>query len=76
MPLLNVDDLTSGAANQGRFGEPILMDLGGDSIREIRKNGRDEYLILSAPTSQAIPTSRPSRRCGRGTASRTRSRAS
>ena len=55
VPVLNIDDLTSGEANQARFGEPILMDLGGDSIREIRKNDRDEYLILSSPTSTSNP---------------------
>ncbi len=49
VPVTNFEDLTSGAAAKATFADPILLDLGGDSIREIRKNARDEYLILSAP---------------------------
>ncbi|MCR1783951.1 leucine-rich repeat domain-containing protein [Nocardioides carbamazepini] len=48
VPLTNLEALTSGTASRATFGEPILLDLGGDSIREIRKNERGEYLILSA----------------------------
>lgn len=49
VPLTNLEALTSGAATKAAFADPILLDLGGDSIREIRKNARGEYLILSAP---------------------------
>lgn len=49
VPLTNLEALTAGTAVRARFGDPILLDLGGDSIREIRKNARDEYLVLSAP---------------------------
>lgn len=49
VPLTNLEGLTAGTATKATFGEPILFDLGGDSIREIRKNARNEYLILSAP---------------------------
>jgi hypothetical protein len=48
VPLENVEELTAGTATAARFGDPILLDLGGHSIREIRKNDADEYLILSA----------------------------
>jgi Leucine-rich repeat (LRR) protein len=51
VPLTNLEALTSGAATRATFGEPILLDLGGDRIREIRKNDRDEYLILGATDS-------------------------
>ena len=51
VPLTNLEALTSGAATRATFGEPILLDLGGDRIREIRKNARDEYLILGATDS-------------------------
>jgi len=51
VPLTNLEDLTSGAATRATFGEPILLDLGGDRIREIRKNDRDEYLILGGTDS-------------------------
>jgi hypothetical protein len=49
VPLTNLESLTAGTAAKAEFADPILLDLGGDSIREIRKNGRGEYLILSAP---------------------------
>lgn len=48
VPLENVEELTSGSATKARFGDPILLDLDGQSIREIRKNAFGEYLILSA----------------------------
>jgi Leucine-rich repeat (LRR) protein len=51
VPLTNLEALTSGAATRATFGEPILLDLGGDRIREIRKNDRNEYLILGATDS-------------------------
>lgn len=35
------------AAVSPRFGEPILLDLGGRSIREIRKNDLGQYLITA-----------------------------
>jgi hypothetical protein len=51
IPIENLDELTTSPATaaHAQFGEPILFDLGGDSIREIRKNDDGEYLILSAP---------------------------
>lgn len=49
VPITNLEALTSGAATRAGIGEPILLDLGGHSIREIRKNDAGEYLILSAP---------------------------
>lgn len=55
VPVTNFEDLTSGAATKATFADPILLDLGGDSIREIRKNARGEYLILSAPAGLPGP---------------------
>jgi hypothetical protein len=49
VPITNLEALTAGTATKATFADPILLDLGGDSIREIRKNDRGEYLILSAP---------------------------
>jgi hypothetical protein len=49
VPVTNIQALTQGTATQATFADPILLDLAGDSIREIRKNARNEYLILSAP---------------------------
>ncbi|MDW5593700.1 DUF3616 domain-containing protein [Conexibacter stalactiti] len=48
VPLENVEELTNGTATKAEFGDPILLDLDGHSIREIRKNAAGEYLILSA----------------------------
>jgi hypothetical protein len=58
IPLTNLEDLTSGAATKAEFGEPLLLDLGGDSIREIRKNDAGEYLILSARAGHSFITPR------------------
>jgi hypothetical protein len=55
MTIENLEELTSGAAARARFGEPILLGLGGHSIREIRKNAAGEYLILSAQAGGASP---------------------
>lgn len=55
MTITNLEDLTSGVATRARFGDPILLDLGGHSIREIRKNDAGEYLILSAQAGGASP---------------------
>lgn len=52
VPVTNFEALTAGTASKATFADPILLDLGGDSIREIRKNDRGEYLILSAPAGQ------------------------
>ena len=34
------------AAATATFGEPLLLDLDGQSIREIRKNANGQYLII------------------------------
>ncbi|WP_049793195.1 DUF3616 domain-containing protein [Conexibacter woesei] len=54
VPLENVEELTAGTARAAEFGDPILLDLDGQSIREIRKNAAGEYLILSA--TAGLPT--------------------
>ncbi|MDO8188684.1 hypothetical protein Q5424_26525 [Conexibacter sp. JD483] len=48
VPLLNADLLTKGDGTRAVFDEPILLDLGGMTIRELRKNAADQYLILAA----------------------------
>jgi len=50
VPVTNLDQLATSGQNtsvHATFGEPILMDLDGLSVREIRKNADDEYLILA-----------------------------
>lgn len=46
VPVTNFDQV-AGAGEKASFGEPILWDLGGLSIRDIRKNALDQYLILA-----------------------------
>jgi len=48
VPVTNIDAVIDGTDAHATFADPILLDLGGDSIRELRKNDRNEYLILSA----------------------------
>lgn len=48
VPVTNFTALAgAGASPQATFGTPILWDLGGLSIREIRKNAADQYLIVA-----------------------------
>ena len=46
---------TKGAA-LAQIGGPIRLDLGGRGIREIRKNGANEYLIIAGPSDSATGT--------------------
>jgi hypothetical protein len=56
VPVNNILQLTRGQATKAIFGPPIELDLGGHSIREIRKNAAGEYLIL---TADAVPFTVP-----------------
>ena len=50
VPVTNLDQLATSGQNtsvHASFGEPIEMDLDGLSLREIRKNADDQYLILA-----------------------------
>ena len=44
LPVTNIDKLTSDAVD-ATFGQPIFLNLGGRSIRDISKNAHDQYLI-------------------------------
>ncbi|WP_371503393.1 DUF3616 domain-containing protein [Kitasatospora sp. NBC_00374] len=46
VPVTNVDRLAGGSVH-ATFGTPITLDLGGLSIRDIRKNAADQYLIVA-----------------------------
>ncbi len=61
VPVTNLASLATSGQNtslHASFGEPILIDLGGLSVREIRKNAAGEYLIVAgswaATGSQAL----------------------
>ncbi|MBN9340728.1 MAG: DUF3616 domain-containing protein [Comamonadaceae bacterium] len=54
VPVTNYASLpgsTGGAKNTATFGAPVRLDLGGRGIREIRKNGAGEYLIIAGSAS-------------------------
>jgi hypothetical protein len=46
VPVTNFERLFTGAARTATFGEPILLDLAGQTIREIRKNDAGQYLVV------------------------------
>ncbi|MDA0183370.1 DUF3616 domain-containing protein [Solirubrobacter phytolaccae] len=48
LPVNNIDKLTSNAVD-AQLGQPIFLDLGGRSIRDIAKNAQDQYLIAAGP---------------------------
>ncbi len=50
IPVTNVLDL-SGGTGPATFGAPILVDLGGRSIRDIRRNDHGDYLISAGPSA-------------------------
>ncbi|MEV7615393.1 hypothetical protein [Streptomyces sp. NPDC089799] len=45
VPVTNMDKVVGGA--KAVFGAPVELDLGGLSVRDIRKNAADQYLILA-----------------------------
>ncbi|BCB77914.1 hypothetical protein GCM10022251_37710 [Phytohabitans flavus] len=49
VPVTNIDKYSTGEDAQATFGAPIFLDLGGRSIREIRKNADDDYVISAGP---------------------------
>ncbi|WP_244931979.1 choice-of-anchor D domain-containing protein [Nocardioides sp. W7] len=55
VPVTNIKQLTLGQGTTATFGQPIELDLGGHSIREIRKNAAGEYLLLTADAMPARP---------------------
>ena len=48
VPVNNFEQVVAQAA-KAEFGAPILLDLGGRTIRDIRKNANDDYLIVAGP---------------------------
>ena len=49
VPVTNLPSLVAGSATEATFGAPILLDLGGRTIRAIAKNAADQYLISAGP---------------------------
>ena len=54
VPVENANALVLGGA-EPQFGDPIYLDLGGRTIREIRKNGDDDYLISASKFDAGSP---------------------
>ncbi|SFD83085.1 lamin tail domain-containing protein [Spirosoma endophyticum] len=55
VPVTNFTSLVSGNPSNtlATFGAPILFDLGGRGIREIKGNGNGQYLIVAGPSGGA-----------------------
>ena len=55
VPLTNLTSLVSGnpSAGPATFGTPLMLDLGGRGIREIKRNPGGQYLILAGPHNSA-----------------------
>ncbi|KIF78629.1 hypothetical protein QR77_07650 [Streptomyces sp. 150FB] len=49
VPVTNIDKVVKGS--HATFGTPITMDLGGLSIRDMRKNADNQYLIIAGTWS-------------------------
>ena len=49
VPVENLPALIAGDSTQAAFGAPILLDLGGRTIRSIAKNAANQYLISAGP---------------------------
>ena len=47
VPVTNLNQLVTGAADSATFGSAIQMNLGGLGIRDIRKNADNQYVILA-----------------------------
>lgn len=58
IPVTNFTALVTGnpTAVTATFGTPILLNLGGRGIREIKKNAANEYLIIAGPPDAATGT--------------------
>ncbi|HMJ01938.1 MAG TPA: DUF3616 domain-containing protein, partial [Conexibacter sp.] len=60
VPLKNIEELTTAPAGEdtrkAEFDEPILLDLEGQSIRDMRKNAAGEYLIVSGEVQTLTPS--------------------
>ncbi len=55
VPINNFDALENGTATVPDIGQPIFLDLGGHTIRDIVKNADDQY-VISAGTADASVT--------------------
>ncbi|WP_211121708.1 DUF3616 domain-containing protein [Streptomyces yatensis] len=50
VPVTNADELARSGSDKdthATFGDPITLDLGGLSVRDIRRNGKGQYLIVA-----------------------------
>ncbi|MFJ6383653.1 hypothetical protein ACIQI7_27060 [Kitasatospora sp. NPDC092039] len=51
VPVTNLPSLLTGSAAHAAFGDPIELDLGGLSVRDIRRNDLGQYLIVAGSWS-------------------------
>ena len=56
VPVTNITALVGQTTTHATFGDPILVDLGGRTIRELRSNGEGDYLITAGvPNDETSP---------------------
>ncbi|MGL6234782.1 MAG: hypothetical protein ACRC20_05510 [Segniliparus sp.] len=48
-PVTNATALAAGTASAAAFGPPLLWNLGGNGVRDIRRNAAGQYLIIAGP---------------------------
>uniref|UniRef100_UPI002AD465F1 beta strand repeat-containing protein n=1 Tax=Frankia sp. Cas3 TaxID=3073926 RepID=UPI002AD465F1 len=58
VPVTNLPTLVTGAGVAATFGSPMLWNLGGLSVRDIRRNADGQYLILGGSYTGGNPTFR------------------
>ncbi|MFB7125984.1 hypothetical protein [Kitasatospora sp. NPDC056273] len=51
VPVTNLPSLVNGSAAHATFGDPVELDLGGLSVRDIRRNDLGQYLIVAGSWS-------------------------
>ncbi len=51
VPVTNINRVVEGTEAHAKFAEPILLDLDGMAIREIRKNAAGQYLIIGGSSN-------------------------
>jgi hypothetical protein len=52
VPVTNLLELATGAASHATFGTPMEWNLGGQGVREIRKNADDQYLGIAGDAGE------------------------
>ena len=52
VPVTNLLELADGGVTHAQFGTPMEWNLGGQGVREIRKNADDQYLVIAGDAGE------------------------